>query len=73
MRGVPSEVALDEIDGMKGPCAVSLHNAVAVSQGRLGEARRRLGDDRLVEVCAAPRFLLEAGAPGKVFGASIAC
>jgi hypothetical protein len=31
MRGVPSEVALDEIDGMKGPCAVSLHNAVAVS------------------------------------------
>ena len=58
MRGVPSEVALDEDDGMKGPCAVNLHNAVTVSQGRLGRRVARLSDDRLSEVCAALRFSL---------------
>jgi mRNA interferase MazF len=58
MRGVPSEVALDEKDGMKGPCAVNLHSAVTVSQGRLGRRVARLSDDRLSEVCAALRFSL---------------
>jgi mRNA interferase MazF len=36
IRGVPSEVVLREEDGMKSPCAVNLHNAVTVSQQRLG-------------------------------------
>src|SRR5712671_6809705 len=36
IRGVPSEVRLDEEDGVKRPCAVNLHNAVTVSQQRLG-------------------------------------
>lgn len=36
IRGVPSEVVLDEKDGMKAPCAVNLHNAVTVSQRHLG-------------------------------------
>ena len=58
MRGVPSEVALDEKDGMKGPCALNLHNAITVSQGRLGKRVARLNDDRLREVCAALRFSL---------------
>jgi mRNA-degrading endonuclease toxin of MazEF toxin-antitoxin module len=58
MRGVPSEVALDEKDGMNGPCAVNLHNAVTVSQGHLGRRVARLSDDRLREVCAALRFSL---------------
>jgi mRNA interferase MazF len=58
IRGVPSEVALDETDGMKGPCAVNLHNAVTVSQGRLGKRVARLSDERLSEVCAALRFSL---------------
>jgi mRNA interferase MazF len=58
IRGVPSEVALDENDGMKGPCAVNLHNAVTVSQDRLGSRVARLNDDRLSEVCAALRFSL---------------
>jgi len=30
--GVPSEVVLNEEDGMKSSCAVNLHNAVTVSQ-----------------------------------------
>jgi mRNA-degrading endonuclease toxin of MazEF toxin-antitoxin module len=36
IRGVPSEVVLNEEAGMKSPCAVNLHNAVTVSQQRLG-------------------------------------
>ncbi len=37
IRGVPSEVVLTEEDGMKAPCAVNLHNAITVSQDRLGK------------------------------------
>lgn len=58
IRGVPSEVRLDESDGMKGPCAVNLHNAVTVFRGRLGRRVARLSDERLGEVCAALRFSL---------------
>lgn len=58
MRGVPSEVALDETDGMKGRCAVNLHSTVTVSQGRLGKRVARLSDDRLRELCGALRFSL---------------
>jgi mRNA interferase MazF len=31
IRGVPSEVVLDIHDGIKGRCAVNLHNAVTVA------------------------------------------
>ena len=58
MRGVPSEVALDEKDGMKRRCAVNLHNPITVSQERLGKRVARLNDDRLSEICAALRFSL---------------
>jgi hypothetical protein len=34
--GMPSKVVLNEDDGMKSPCAVNRHNAVTVSQQRLG-------------------------------------
>ena len=36
IRGVPSEVRLTEADGMKGACAVNLHNVVTVSKAHLG-------------------------------------
>ena len=58
VRGVPSEVRLDEEDGMKSPCAVNLHNAVTVSQQRLGRRVAQLGPRRMKEVCAALRFSL---------------
>lgn len=58
IRGVPSEVVLDEEDGMKSPCAVNLHNAVTVSQQRLGKRVAQLGSARMSEVCAALRFAL---------------
>jgi mRNA interferase MazF len=56
VRGVPSEVALREDDGMKSPCAVNLHNAVTVSQARLGKRVAQLSAARMKEVCAALRF-----------------
>ena len=61
IRGVPSEVVLGEEDGMKGACAVNLHNAVTVSQGRLGRRVARLSAARMSEVCAALRFSLGCG------------
>lgn len=58
IRGVPSEVRLDEHDGMKAPCAVNLHNAVTVSQHRLGKRVGQLESARMEEICAALRFSL---------------
>jgi len=57
IRDVPSQVVLDEGDGMKIRCAVNLHNAQTVAQHRLGKrvaslsAERRMREDRV-----APRF-----------------
>jgi len=58
IRGVPSEVKLDEEDGMTRPCAVNLHNSVTVSQQRLGKRVAHLAPGRMREVCAALRFSL---------------
>ena len=65
IRGVPSEVKLDVEDGMKGPCAVNLHNPVTVSQQRLGKRVAHLGPRRMGEVWAALRFSLgcDEGSP----------
>jgi len=58
IRGVPSEVVLDEQDGMKARCAINLHNAVTVSQARLGKRVAQLSSLRVGEICAALRFSL---------------
>ena len=58
IRGVPSEVVLNEEDGMKAPCAVNLHNSVTVSQDRLGRRIAHLSFSRMREICAALRFSL---------------
>jgi mRNA interferase MazF len=58
IRGVPSEVLLNEEDGMKAPCAVNLHNPVTVSQERLGRRVGQLSSVRMDQVCAALRFSL---------------
>jgi len=58
IRGVPSEVRLDEADGMKQPCAVNLHNAVTVSQQRLGRRIAHLSTQRMTQLCSALRFSL---------------
>jgi mRNA interferase MazF len=56
IRGVPSEVVLNEADGMKTPCAVNLHNAVTISQNRLGRRVAQLSSLRMGEICAALHF-----------------
>jgi mRNA interferase MazF len=58
IRGVPSEVILNEEDGVKAPCAVNLHNAVTVSQRRLGKRVAQLSSIRMSEICVALRFSL---------------
>jgi len=58
IRDVPSEVVLDEADGMKALCAVNLHNAVTISQSRLGRRVAQLSSSRMREICAALRFSL---------------
>jgi mRNA interferase MazF len=58
IRGVPSEVILTADDGMKSQCAVNLHNAITVSQERLGRRVSQLSPSRMNEICAALRFTL---------------
>lgn len=58
VRGVPSEVMLNEEDGMKATCAVNLHNAVTVAQQKLGKRVTRLSSNRMQEICSALRFAL---------------
>jgi mRNA interferase MazF len=58
IRGVPSEVILDIDDGTKSRCAVNLHNAVTVTQTRLGRRIGALSAERMREVCAALGFSL---------------
>jgi len=58
IRGVPSEVVLTEEDGMKGPCAINLHNAVTISQNKLGKRVAQLSSLRMGEICGALRFSL---------------
>lgn len=61
VRGVPSEVILDVDDGMKGRCAINLHNAVTIAQARLGRGVSSLSTARMEEVCEALRFALGCG------------
>ena len=58
IRDVTSQVVLDERDGMKGPCAVNLHNAVTVPQERVSVLVAQLSPERMREICAALRFSL---------------
>ena len=56
IRGVPSEVVLDETDGMKAGCAVNLRNVVTVSKERVGRRVAQLSTGKMGEICVALRF-----------------
>ena len=58
LRGVPSEAHLTEADGMKGECAVNLHNVVSVSKTHLGRRVAVLSPERMKELCGALGFAL---------------
>jgi mRNA-degrading endonuclease toxin of MazEF toxin-antitoxin module len=56
IRGVASEVVLDQEDGMKAPCAVNLHNLSTVAKERLGRKIAQLSEERMESVCKALGF-----------------
>ena len=58
VRGVPSEVILNESDGMKKTCALNLHNITTVEQEQLGRRVGQLSEHRMRSVCSALRFAL---------------
>lgn len=53
VRGIPTEVRLDEDDGMPAPCALSLDNTTLVPREFFVERICRLDSVKLDEVCRA--------------------
>ena len=53
VRGIPTEVPLDEDDGMPRACALSLDNVVTVPLTRLATRITTLGPARMRAVCEA--------------------
>lgn len=53
IRGIPTEVRLDEDDGMPDECVVTLDNLRMVSPGLLTEPITSLRGKRMHEVCRA--------------------
>lgn len=53
VRGIPTEVPLDEDDGMPGRCVLSFDNLVTVPKAWLVERICRLQPQRLHECCQA--------------------
>jgi mRNA interferase MazF len=51
LRGIPTELPLDEADGMPEPCALTFDNVVTMPKAWMVERICRLGPDRLREVC----------------------
>ena len=58
IREIPSEVHLDQTDGMPRPCAVNLDHVQTVSQGRIEERITSLTLDRIQELRRAMMFAL---------------
>ncbi len=54
-RGIPTEVALDEADGMPRPCVLSLDNVTVIRKAMCTERITRLRPERMLEVCQALR------------------
>ena len=52
-RDIPTEVAIDETDGMPRPCVVNLDNVTTVPVAHLTERITLLGPDRMHEACRA--------------------
>ena len=51
IRGIPTEVLLDETDGMPESCALSLDNVASIPKSWMVERICRLGPERLHDVC----------------------
>ena len=55
IRGIPTEVVLDEEDGAPERCALSFDNVTTISKALFAERICRLSVPRLVEACRALR------------------
>jgi mRNA interferase MazF len=53
VRSIPTEVPLDEDEGMPAPCALSLDNVTPVPKSRLRGRITAIGPRRMDDVCAA--------------------
>ena len=59
VREIPSEVRLDEGDGMGGECAVNADDIQTVPKDRIGRLIAALSSEKLAEVRDAVRFALD--------------
>lgn len=55
VRGIPTEVALDERDGMPAPCALAVDNITVIRSALCTSRITTLGPERLHQVCEALR------------------
>lgn len=53
IRGIPTEVELDQADGMPSACALALDNVTPIAKGLLTERITTLGDHKLHQMCSA--------------------
>ncbi len=53
MRGLPTEVPLDETDGMPKACVVSADNVMLVDRDALGTTLTSLGEEKMLAICHA--------------------
>jgi mRNA interferase MazF len=61
IRGIPSEVVVDEADGVPRRSAINLDNIHTVPKQRVRDIITRLSRARLDEVCEALRFATACG------------
>lgn len=59
IRDTPSQVPLDESDGMKHPCAVNLHQIQTIRQARIHLRVGQLSAEKMKAVGNAIRYALE--------------
>jgi mRNA interferase MazF len=56
VRGIPTEVTLDEADGLPRRCAANFDHVFTLRRDRLEDRITRLQSDKLDLVCRAYRF-----------------
>lgn len=56
VRGIPTEVELDEQDGLPRRCAANFDNVFTIDKARFDQPIASLEPERLDEVCHALRF-----------------
>jgi mRNA interferase MazF len=56
IRNLPTEVWLDETDGLSEVCAINLNNIQTVKKEKLGKIIAHLSDERMQEVFEAIKF-----------------